>query len=359
MYNLWGATDLNIEIDKDTFPSDEWLKEKDELFDHPEHGWCESVYQQKRLHYRKNIPDKNTDIKAIVVWHHGICGQSGFGMKMKDGNEDNEGRFTDQALRIREMAKAGIAVYSIDALGHGLSEGTRFYIPNGKWEINRDDLANFCKLAGRDHESVPLFVSGDSYGGCLALLTANYFQEHPEECPKQFIGCTLNCPSIKADLPPKLVEWLLRYGLAPIFPQWTPFFMPHPITSERIWKEIEAREYFSNAEEMHGLSRGGVPFCLGTAVGLLVSLREAQMISHTFHLPFHVSHGDEDHGVMLDGSEHLYDNCQTPDEKKSLNVVSGGYHGLFSQIDAKDILDHEIRWIQEMTQSMKPDETTT
>jgi len=341
LYNLWGASDLDIEIAKTVFPDDEWLQDQDELFDHPQHGWFESVYQNKRLHYRKNVP-ADGKVKAMVVWHHGICGQSGFGMKIGE-------RFTDQALRIRQMAEAGIAVYSCDALGHGFSEGTRFYIPHGQWQINRDDLVSFCQLASKDYD-VPLFVSGDSYGGCLALHTAHYFQEHPAERPDHFIGCCLNCPSIDADLPPQPVELFLRYALAPLFPQWTPFFMPHPITSERIWKEPEPREYFSNSDEMHDLSRGGVPFCLGTAVGLLAGLQEAQKISHSFQLPFHVSHGDEDYGVQLSGSQHLYDKCQTPAAKKSLNIVSGGYHGMFSQTDAKDIMDHEIQWIQERIQ---------
>lgn len=337
--NLWGESDLDIEIPDDLFPDDEWLQGQEELFDHPQHGWFESVHKKKRLHYRKNVP-ADGKVKAIVVWHHGICGQSGFGMKIGP-------RYTDQALRIREMAKAGIAVYSFDALGHGFSEGTRFYIPNGKWQINRDDLVAFCRMASKDHSDVPLFVSGDSYGGCLALHAANYFQENPAERPVHFIGCCLNCPSIEADTPPKPVELFLRYGLAPFFPLWTPFFMPHPITSERVWKDPEAREYFSNPDEMRGLSRGGEAFCLGTAVGLLTSLQEAQKISHTFQLPFHINHGDKDYGVTLSGSQHLYENSETPASKKSLNVVSDGYHGMFSQVDAKNILDHEIQWIQE------------
>jgi len=340
LYDLWGGTALDIEIPKNVFPNDEWLKVQDELFDNPEHGWFESSYKKKKLHFRKNIPS-NGEVKAVLVWHHGICGQSGFGMKIGD-------RFADQALRIREMGEAGIAVYSFDALGHGFSEGARFYIPDGQWQFNRDDLVAFCRVASEDYDNVPLFVSGDSYGGCLALHAAHYLQEHPEECPANFIGCSLNCPSIEADLPPKPVELLLRYGLAPFFPKWTPFFMPHPITSERIWKDPEARAYYSDPEKMHGLSQGGVPFCLGTAVGLLTSLQEAQEISRSFKLPFHVNHGDEDHGVTLSGSQHLYDNCQTPGEKKSLNIVAGGYHGLFSQTDAKDIIDHEIQWIKDM-----------
>jgi len=340
LYNLWGTNNVNIEIPKDIFPNEEWMRNQDELFANPEHNFFESTYKNKKLHYRKNLPPNNQEVRAVVVWHHGICGQSGFGMKIGD-------RYTDQALRIRLMNEAGIAVFSYDGLGHGFSEGHRFYIPNGNWEIFRDDLVNFCKMATKDYDNVPMFVSGDSFGGCLALHTAHYFQENESERPATFVGASLNCPSIHADLPAKPVELILRFGLAPFFPQWTPFFMPHPITSERIWKDEEARQYFSNPNEMHDLARGGVPFCLGTAVGLLTSLKEAQRICKTFQLPFHISHGDKDYGVKLSGSQYLYDQCQTPDSLKSLDIVVDGYHGLFSQEDAKDILQKEIQWLDE------------
>ncbi|KAL7546063.1 hypothetical protein ACHAWF_009471, partial [Thalassiosira exigua] len=341
-YDLWGASGLDIEIPEDVFPDAEWIQDQDVLFDHPEHGWFESSYRGKRLHFRKNVPTGR--VRAVVVWHHGICGQSGFGMKIGD-------RYTDHALRVRAMVAAGIAVYALDALGHGFSEGQRFYIPEGRWEINRDDLVQFCRFVCKDDEvpveDVPLFVSGDSYGGCLALHATHHFQENPAEAPANFVGCCLNCPSIEADLPPKPVEWFLRYGLAPLFPLSTPFFMPHPVTKERIWKDPEAQKYYSDPEQMHGLSRGGVPFCLGTAAGLVAALREAQRICSKIRLPFHINHGDEDHAVPLSGSRHLYENSLTPATHKSLNVVPGGYHDLFSQVEAADIFDHEIKWILE------------
>uniref|UniRef100_A0A7S4NHY2 Serine aminopeptidase S33 domain-containing protein n=1 Tax=Odontella aurita TaxID=265563 RepID=A0A7S4NHY2_9STRA len=340
LYDLWGHSDLEIEIPKEEFPDDEWLKDKDDLFDYPEHGFFTSCYQGKKIHYRKNIP--KGDVKAIVVWHHGICGQSGFGMKCAHG-------FTDMALRIRKMNERGIAVYSHDSLGHGFSEGCRFYIPEGNWKLNRDDLVDFCKMAAEDYPDSPLFVTGDSYGGCLALHAAYALQE--SKAIPGFVGCSLNCPVIEGDLPSLPVIWFLRYGLAPFFPKWTPFFMPHPITSERIWKVKEARDYFSNSKEMHGLSRGGVPFCLGTAVGLLSALQEAQQISHEIQLPFHISHGDTDYGVPLSGSQHLMKYSKTPSNQKVLNVIEDGYHGMFSQPDAEEILDHEIAWIQSMLQA--------
>ena len=351
-YDLWGHSNLDIDISKEVFPNEEWLKDHDELFDHPYHGFFESSYQKKKLHYRRNLPKKEgVKVKAIVVWHHGILGQSGFGMRCSEGaGKDNGGyRYTDMALRIRKMNEQGIAVYSHDALGHGFSEGRRFYIPDGKYKINVDDLMTFCHMAAKDHPpETPLFLSGDSYGGCLALHASYQFQTHPENSPKGFVGCLLNCPSIEADLPPPPVVWFLRYGLAPFFPTWTPFFMPHPITAERTFKLEEPRAYFTDPKKMHDLSRGGTPLCLGTAVGCLVALIEAQKLSHNFNLPFHINHGSDDYAVPISGSQHLMKHSKTPTELKVLNVVEGGYHALFSELDADDTVNHEITWIQQM-----------
>ena len=187
-----------------------------------------------------------------IARQHGIHGQSGFGMK-----SSSDGRYTDMALRIRMMNAEGYAVYAHDQLGHGFSEGERFYIPN--WTINRDDLIRFVKLASNEHaEGTPIFLSGDSYGGCLAFHATHILYEAKQ---KDFLGCALNCPAIEGDLPPLPILWFLRYILAPMFPTWTPFFMPHPITSERIWKEVEPRAYYSNPKNIHGLSRSGIVSC--------------------------------------------------------------------------------------------------
>mmetsp|Transcript_34593 Transcript_34593/g.81549 ORF Transcript_34593/g.81549 Transcript_34593/m.81549 type:complete len:354 (-) Transcript_34593:28-1089(-) len=341
-YDLWGHTNLDIEIPEDIFPDEAWLEEKDVLFEHPQHGFFESCHQGKRLHYRKNLPPKGTPIRAIIVWQHGIHGESGFGMKCADG------RYTDMALRIRRMNAKGYAVYSHDQLGHGFSEGERFYIPKGDWKINRDDLVTFALLAADDHpEGTPLILAGDSYGGCLAFHVAHVFQtESQGPAPKGFVGCALNCPAFDGDFPILPVTLFLRYCLAPCFPRCTPFFMPHPITSERIWKEPEARAFYTDKANLHGLKKGGEPFCLGTAVGLVSAIETAQAIIPTFNVPFHINHGSDDYGVPLRGSQQCFKFSKTPRSEKELNIIPDGYHGLFSQLDSEETLQHEIDWIE-------------
>ena len=84
------------------------------------------------------------------------------------------------------------------------------------------DVINFVKLvAGKHPANIPLFVSGESFGGCLALLASKYFQDHPHEAPSNFDSTLLICPAIDGDLPPLPVYLLLRYVLAPMFPTKT------------------------------------------------------------------------------------------------------------------------------------------
>ena len=246
------------------------------------------------------------------------------------------------------MTKAGIAFYAYDQLGHGFSEGGRFYIPNGDWTINRDDLVKFSRFVASQHEpGTPVFLSGDSYGGCLAIHAAKILQDETDKTIA-LKGVLANCPAIHGDLPPLLVTYALQYGLAPFFPRWTPFFMPHPITAERVWKEPEARAYFTDPVEMRGLDGGGMKFCLGTALGLLLALQSVQKVIPEFQVPFHINHGTEDHGVPISGSDFMVEASQTPKEDQVLNKIEGGYHGLFSEKDAPEYVDSEIRFIDKI-----------
>lgn len=341
-YELWG-NNVDIEVPKDVFPNKERQKELDEVFNNPEHGFFEGTHEGKKIYYRKSLPEGAP--KGIIVWQHGIHGQSGFGMKLQDG------RYIDMALRTRLFTKEGFAVYASDQLGHGYSEGTRFLIPNGNWQINRDDLVQFAKLAASEHDgTIPLFLIGDSYGGCLVLHAARVFQDKPNEAPKGFAGVLLNAPAIIGDLPsPAVVEFLRQ--LAKVFPAWRPFFMPHPVSSDRIWKDKEPREYYDGGN--NGLSLGGAKFCLGTALGLLEGLEAVREVILGFKVPFSINHGTEDHSVLMEGSTFLMEKSDTPPEDKVLNKIEGGYHDVYSEAEAEKTMMLEIQWIKEQISKKK------
>jgi hypothetical protein len=108
--------------------------------------------------------------------------------------------------------------------------------------------------------------------------------------------------------------------LAKLFPTRTPFFMPHPVTSDRIWKEEEPRNYYDGGND--GLSLGGAKFKLGTALGLLEALESVrQDVIPGFTVPFMINHGTNDESVLIEGSIFLFENSATPAEDKVLNKV--------------------------------------
>mmetsp|Transcript_25078 Transcript_25078/g.57960 ORF Transcript_25078/g.57960 Transcript_25078/m.57960 type:complete len:356 (-) Transcript_25078:327-1394(-) len=343
-YELWG-TSVDLQIPQDVFSSEEKMKKFDEIFDNPEHGFFESTYKKKKLHFRKNLPkDEKTKTpikpRAIVIFAHGIQGQSGYGMKKADGG------YTSLALHSRAFNAVGIALYSFDMLGHGYSEGDRFFVPD--WTANRDDLVKFLRLVSSEHgEGTPVFFMGESYGGCLALHASRYLQDRPEERPTGFSGIILICPAVVGDLPPAPVVFFLRYLLAPFFPRWTPFFMAHPISAERIWKESEPRTYHTDKKESCGLTHSGNPFCLGTAVALLNAMEAVRRdVIPGLTVPFIVHHGSDDYGVPIEGTEYLLQKCDVSPEDREFVRVEGGYHALFTEKGASKQVDKQLEWIE-------------
>jgi alpha-beta hydrolase superfamily lysophospholipase len=215
---LFGS-DVNIEIDDADFPKLAEIEAMDQDLPGCKHEWFESSYKNAKLHYRYWIP--KGDVKGVAVFFHGIMSHCGQGLVM-------DGKKLSTTLISESFLNQGVAIYAFDSYGHGFSEGTRFLIPE-TWENNLKDCIVFAKMASEKHADVPLFIAGESYGGCLAIHTARHFQDNAAEAPK-FDSLLLTAPAIEADLPPFPVFQILKFVLAPIFPTRTPFFMPNPIT---------------------------------------------------------------------------------------------------------------------------------
>merc|ERR1712013_947010 len=141
-----------------------------------------------------------------------------------------------------------------------------------------------------------------------------------------------NAPAIIGDLPPCAVVFFLKHGLAPIMPERTPFFMPHPVSPDRIWSDDNVRAIMSSDEvKKMRLSAGSVPFCLGTAVGLLDALEAVQKdVIPSLEVPYSVCHGMMDYGVKVEGTEYLVKHVLTKEKDKHVNFVDGAMHDLLS-----------------------------
>ena len=350
-YKIFGA-EPDIQIPQDCFIKDDELEAMEATMPGCEHGWFNSVYQGANLHYRKWLPPVGAKPKGIVVNMHGITASCGRGFIADDSN----GKFRKLNMSLQAQVlveQQGYALYAFEQYGHGFSEGNRFLIPQ-TWKNNLQDYVNFCNLVTDQHDKdIPLFLQGESYGGCLTIHAAKQFQNDPSSGPSNFDSIVLVAPAIEGDLPPTPVYQLLRYGLAPLFPEWIPFFMPNPVSSDRIWRDEEVRKIRSSPRcKERGLEGCGSPFRLGTALNVLVAMEEVR--NHAipgFQVPFCILHGTLDEAVVIRGSEFMMDKAETPMNDKELHRIEGAYHDLFGDPLAEECMAHSWQWILKRTKA--------
>jgi len=333
--SLWGSV-VNLSMTPETFPSEDYRKEQDKLLFNPTHGYFDT--SNGKLHYLKYLPKGKP--KALFVWQHGIHSHTGQGYKLSDDD------YTNMALLSRMLVKHDIALYAVDLLGHGYSEGDRFYIPNGDWTINRDNLDSFAKFSASQHESkIPIFLGGESYGANICLHVTRKWQDDPSNSPPGFYGLSILSPAIDGDFPPAFIVFILDKILKPFFPTWTPFFMPNPVSADRIWKNEDVRSHYMSVKQ-RGLGAPGRKFCLGTASGLLSAMTVVkEKIIPGLKVPFCVAHGTHDIAVPISGTDYLLKHSTTPENERAVRKVENAYHDLMSEVTKEETLQFVIDWI--------------
>jgi len=325
-------------MNPETFPSEDYRREEDKLLFNPTHEYFDT--SNGKLHYLKYLPKGKP--KALFVWQHGIHSHSGQGYALPDDD------YTNMALLSRMLVKHDIALYAVDLLGHGYSEGDRFYIPNGDWTINRDNLDSFAKFSASQHESkIPIFLGGESYGANLCLHVTRKWQDDPSNSPPGFYGLSILSPAIDGDFPPAFIVFILDKILKPFFPTWTPFFMPNPVSADRIWKNEEVRSHYtSDSAQKRGLGAPGQKFCLGTGSGLLSAMAVVkEKTIPGLKVPFCVAHGTSDIAVPISGTDYLLKHSTTTESERAVRKIENAYHDLMSEVTKEETIQFVIDWI--------------
>jgi alpha-beta hydrolase superfamily lysophospholipase len=335
------GVERDIDISAENWPTPAEIEKIEEGFQGCEHGWFDSVYEGAKLHYRKVLPAGRPKPKAIVFFMHGIHGHGGIGEILEDG------RRIDKVLLSHVFTNDGYAFYAFDQYGHGFSEGTRRLIPCS-YETNVKDFQTFIRLALAEHGiDTPVFLAAESYGCTVTLHVARFYQDNPEKTPKNFKGIILTAPAIHADMPPYPVEFFLRYVLAPLWPKWSPPFMPNPVPADRVLKDpyILAMRTHPRIKQMQ-IDGSANNFRLETASNMVKALEDVRKnVIPGFRLPYCIIHGTDDVGVMISGSEYMWETTMTPEEDRSFKRVEGGYHALFTEEEAEEHADFALNWM--------------
>jgi len=346
-YKVFGV-ERKIDVPQDRFPTAAELEELEggAILPGCEHGWYDSCVEGAKLHYRKFLPKSP---KAVVIYQHGIHTHGGKAMVVDDNSGGGGGRRKVNAALMSEVfVKNNVALYAPDMYGHGYSEGTRLLIPD-TWENNLTDLMSFVEIVAKLHPDVPLFLMGESYGGTLVIHAAKRYQDLSSLSPINLKGVMLTGPAIIGDLPPPPVLYVLRYVLAPRFPKWRPFFMPNPVSAERIWRDPLVLKKRADPDHLEmRIDGSGIPFRLGTGLNLILAMEEARKEAiPNFKQPYCLVHGTDDAGVPISGSDYMWETAQTTAEDKEYHRVEGAYHDMLADPLAEEVMDYFVQFIRQ------------
>eukprot|EP00931_Biecheleriopsis_adriatica_P119321 TRINITY_DN94558_c0_g1_i1.p1 TRINITY_DN94558_c0_g1~~TRINITY_DN94558_c0_g1_i1.p1 ORF type:complete len:371 (-),score=88.59 TRINITY_DN94558_c0_g1_i1:14-1126(-) len=299
-----------------------------------------------RLHVRATLPQGDPaarSAKAVILYCHGL-------------NSHVNARSWAGGFYPR-VAQEGFAVFALDIMGHGYSEGERSLVEN--WEVVFEDLERFLEvLMGVTDESVasddfnagicpealqnirrlPLFVSGMSMGGMISMYVGLRLQRS-EKLYSRFRGAVLGCPALLVDLPPQAVQFLLRNLVVPLFKTQP---MP-PVVSAAQGKgrfsasfdlrdpkqrEIAEMEMRDCAHRFPDKGLGwGQAMRWGTAGAFSSLFARIEEDMEEVDFPFLIIHDPEDGTCLYAGSEMLLQRSQSED-KTLLPMDAGGLHCL-------------------------------
>eukprot|EP00930_Biecheleria_cincta_P024296 TRINITY_DN17397_c0_g2_i3.p1 TRINITY_DN17397_c0_g2~~TRINITY_DN17397_c0_g2_i3.p1 ORF type:complete len:358 (+),score=66.58 TRINITY_DN17397_c0_g2_i3:101-1174(+) len=291
-----------------------------------------------RLHVRATLPVGQA-ARAVLLYCHGLNGHV-------------NGRWYAGHF-IPLIASKGFAVFAVDIMGHGYSEGERSFVED--WDAVFDDLSAFLEALfgvaepSPDEEdfnagvsaqvlghirSLPIFVTGQSMGGMIGMYAGLRLQSN-DKLQARFRGAVLGCPSLAVDLPAAPVRFLLRNIVVPLFKSHE---MPPWVSSSS--KSMSSWSYDLANPTMRQQAEMDIRDCAarfpGQALGWQKGMRwgTAAAFSDVFarveedmeeiEYPFLLIHDPDDKVCFISGSEKLVE--RSPSNDKTLHRMNA--HGL-------------------------------
>jgi acylglycerol lipase len=260
-----------------------------------------------RLYHQSWLPEG--EAKAALVVVHGLA--------------EHSGRYTNL---IGCFVPKGYAVYGIDHIGHGKSDGQRLYVE--RITEYTDSLNRFVESVRDRQPGKPIFLVGHSMGG---LIVALYLLNRQEGLS----GAVLSGPAVKAPGSlPAAVVWIGRV-LSALLPRLGLV----SLEADGVSRDPAVVEAYLADPLVH---RGKITARLGAEMLDAMSrvLREAGRIT----LPLLIVQGGADKLVDPAGARLLYDAVASPDKK--LIEYEALYHEVFNEPEHDRVLTDVEQWLE-------------
>ena len=259
------------------------------------------------IYYQGWLPDG--EVKAVLFLVHGVG--------------EYCGRYTNVVNRFLPL---GYAIYGLDHIGHGKSDGERERIV--RFEDYTEPLKAYYKMVTGWQPGKPIFIYGHSLGG---LITSLYLLDHQSD----FKGAIISAPSVK--VPANISPLTVTMGkiISVIAPKAGLIGLD---TSYLSHDKAVVAAYNADPQVFHGK----MPARLSAEMlrAMMRVTAEVEKIS----LPMFILQGSGDTIVDPAGAQMLYEKASSQD--KTLNVYEGFYHEVHNELEKEQMFKDLETWLE-------------
>jgi acylglycerol lipase len=270
-------------------------------------GFFEDAHSDKH-YYQYWLPDGPP--KAVLLVVHGLAEHSG-----RYGN------------LVGHFVPLGYAVYGIDHIGHGKSDGTRAYVD--RFEDFLEPLRTYYGMVREWQRGRPVFLIGHSMGG---LIAAAHLLENQEDLK----GAVLSGPSVK--IPDNISQAVIFIGkvLSALIPKAG--ILALALDPSGVSRDPAVVRAYVDDPLVH---TGKITARLGAE--LLKTMRHVAAEAGRIRLPILILQGGADKLVDPAGARMLYDLVGSTD--KTLKVYDGLYHEVYNEPERQQVLHDVQAWL--------------
>jgi len=259
------------------------------------------------IYYQSRLPEGEPKAALLIV--HGLAEHSG-----RYGNVVNR------------FVPLGYAVYGMDHLGHGKSEGRRVHVE--RFDDYTSTLKVYFDKIREWQHGKPIFLVGHSMGG---LIGAVYLLDHQAG----LAGAVLSGPAVK--IPGHVTPAMLIVGkmLSALIPK----FGLLPLDAVGISRDpAVVRAYVSDPLVHRGKATARL------AAEMLKAMQTVSGQAARITLPVMIVQGSADKLVNPAGAQMVYDAVSSVD--KEIRIYDGFYHEVFNEPEHDKVLHDVEIWLE-------------
>ena len=270
-------------------------------------GYLKSI-MGSNIYYQGWQPEGES--KAVLLIVHGMTEHSGRYMNL-----------------VNHFVPMGYAIYGIDHIGHGKSDGKRGYIV--EFEDFTETLDIFVDMIHDWHPKKSITLIGHSLGG---TISTSYLIDHQDKC----VGAVLSGPLVtfgKNVSPAKML-------IGKLFSIIMPKMGMGSVKADDVSRDPKVVKEYISDPLVDTSSKITAKLAAETLRMMEHNLRYAFKIK----VPILIMQGGADKLVDPDGASMLYDIISSDDKK--IIIYDGLYHEIFNEPEHQKVLSDLETWLE-------------